>query len=77
MIQALRIGRKVDINYPSTSGVPITVTVLSEKVTIEPTPLIIDGYGELTPSEGGFDRIVRFYTDLGWRTVALRHISIR
>ena len=44
---------------------------------ITETPLIIDGFGELTPGEAGFEKIVQFHSDLGRRTVALRHLSFR
>lgn len=66
----------MDILY-DWAEMPITVNVIGETAEVVEPSLIIDGFGELTPDAGGYERVVRFYTDLGWRTVALRHISVR
>lgn len=73
---ALRVGRRVDILYDGPSMMPITVTVMSDAEVVDPF-VRVDGFGGLTPPDSGYERVVKFYSDLGWRTVALRHISVR
>lgn len=53
---------------------PISVTVVGEKVKVLEPAAKIEG-GELVPWRK--ERIVQFYSDLGTRTVALRHLVIR
>jgi hypothetical protein len=72
IVDRLRPGKKIDINYPALE--PFTVTIFGEPKVLEPEFVITDGELRLRRKE----RLIQVYTDPGgMRTLALRHITLR
>jgi len=69
----LRPGRRVDIVFPDQPEYPISVTILGEPRILPPTVELIDD--ELVPWRT--KRLVKFYSDLGWRTVRVADLVMR
>ena len=70
---ALRLGRKVDIVSEGLEEYPITVVVMGEPRILPASAQIVNG--ELVPWRS--HRIVKFYSDLGFRTVKVTDIVLR